>query len=116
MVFAPNADGELAHVMFRDGKRRAVRASDLINGAEIAAMAQSAIERACEREARGGESGVRAADLVAAVGDFLASAARVLTPQNCRNYLDDLPQDVDVVRVDPVERKVAQPYRYINAA
>jgi len=116
MVFAPNAEGELAHVMFRDGKRRAVRASDLINGAEIAAMAQSAIERACEREARGGESGVRAADLVAAVGDFLASAARVLTPQNCRSYLDDLPQDVDVVRVDPVERKVAQPYRYINAA
>jgi hypothetical protein len=28
----------------------------------------------------------------------------------------DLPQDVDVVRVDPVARKVSQPYRYFNAA
>ncbi len=56
------------------------------------------------------------ADVVNAVGDFFGSAARALTPHNCRNYLDDLPQDVDVVRVNPVERKVDRPYRYINAA
>jgi hypothetical protein len=116
MIFSPNGDGELAQIMFRDGKRRAVRASDLINGAEIASIAQSATERACARDARGGESGVRTADVMSAVGDFFGSAARALTPHNCRNYLDDLPQDVDVVRVDPVERKVSQPYRYINAA
>ena len=61
-------------------------------------------------------SGLQTADLVGAVGDFLGSAARALTPHNCRNYLDDLPHDVDVVRVDPVERKVRRPYRYINAA
>jgi hypothetical protein len=29
-----------------------------------------------------------------------------------KRYLRDLPQDVDVVRVDLVERKVQQPYRY----
>ena len=116
MIFAPNGDGELAQIMFRDGKRRAVRATDLINGAEIASIAQSATERACAREARGGEGGVQTADVVGAVGDFFGSAARALTPHNCRNYLDDLPQDVDVVRVDAVERKVSQPYRYINAA
>jgi proteasome-associated ATPase len=116
MIFAPNGDSELAHIMFRDGKRRAVRASDLINGAEIASIAQAATERACARKARGGRRGLQTEDVVDAVGDFLSSAARALTPQNCRNYLDDLPQDVDVVRVDPVERKVAQPYRYINAA
>ena len=116
MIFSPNGDGELAQIMFRDGKRRAVRAGDLISGAEIASIAQAATERACAREAGGGESGLQTADLVGAVGDFLDSAARVLTPRNCRNYLDDLPQDVDVVRVDPAERKVSQPYRYINAA
>jgi proteasome-associated ATPase len=116
MIFSTGTDGELAQVMFRDGKRRAVRAGDLINGAEIASIAQSATERACAREARGGESGVEAGDVVSAVGDFFGSAARALTPQNCRNYLDDLPHDVDVVRVDRVERKVSQPYRYINAA
>ena len=116
MIFSPASDGDLAQIMFRDGKRRAVRASDLINGAEIASIAESASEKACEREARGGEVGVRMEDLVDAVGDFRGSAACALTPHNCRSYLDDLPQDVDVVRVDPVERKVNRPYRYINAA
>jgi proteasome-associated ATPase len=91
MIFSANGEAELAQIMFRDGKRRAVRASDLINGAEIASIAQSATERACAREARGGEGGVRVVDVVAAVGDFF-------------------------VRVEPVERKVSQPYRYINAA
>jgi hypothetical protein len=116
MIFSANGDSEVAQIMFRDGKRRAVRASDLINGAEIASIAQSATERACARDARGGEPGVQMADVVSAVGDFFGSAARALTPHNCRNYLDDLPQDVGVVRVAPVERKVGQPYRYINAA
>ncbi len=116
MIFAANGDSELAQIMFRDGKRRAVRSSDLINGAGIASIAQSATEVACEREAGGGESGVQTADVVGAVSGFFASAARALTPRNCRDYLDDLPQDVDVVRVDPVERKVSRPYRYINAA
>ena len=116
MIFSPNGDSELAQIMFRDGKRRAVRASDLINGAEIASIAQSATERACARESRGGEGGVQTEDVVNAVSDFFGSAARALTPHNCRSYLDDLPQDVDVVRVDPVERKVSRPYRYVNAA
>ena len=116
LIFSPGGESELAQIMFRDGKRRAVRASDLINGSEIASIAQSAAERAGAREARGGESGLRTADVMGAVGDFFQSAALALTPHNCRDYLDDLPQDVDVVRVDPVERKVAQPYRYINAA
>ena len=116
MIFSANSDGELAQVMFRDGKRRAVRAGDLINGAEIASIALAATERACAREARGSDGGIQLADVVGAVSDFFVTASRVLTPHNCRNYLDDLPQDVDVVRVDPVARKVAQPYRYFNAA
>lgn len=115
MIFSANGESELAHIMFRDGKRRVVRASDMISGAEIASIAQSAVEAACDREIQGGESGVRVSDLVGAVSGFFASAARVLTPANCRSYLDDLPQDVDVVRVDPVERKVSRPYRYVNA-
>ncbi|MGA2267801.1 MAG: AAA family ATPase [Bryobacteraceae bacterium] len=115
MIFSPNGDGELAQIMFRDGKRRPVRASELINGAEIASIAQAATERACAREAGGGEGGVQMEDVVSAVGDFFGSAACALTPLNCRNYIDDLPQDVDVVRIDLVERKVSQPYRYVNA-
>lgn len=115
-IFVADGTSDLAHIMFRDGKRRPVRACDLLSGAGIAAIADAAIERACVREARGGDSGVRLPDVLAAVGDYFQSAASALTPHNCNNYLDDLPQDVDVVRVEPVLRKVRQPYRYFNAA
>ena len=114
-IFSANGESELANIVFRDGKRRAVRASDLINGAEIAAMSQSAAERACSRDAQGGRSGLEPEDLLAAVADFFDSSTQMLTPANCRKYLD-LPQDMDVVRVDPMPRKVRDPYRYFNRA
>ena len=116
MIFSASGDSELAQVMFRDGKRRTVWAGDLINGAEIASITLAATERACAREARGAPGGIQLADMADAVSDFLASAGRALTPHNCRNYLDDLPQDVDVVRVDQTVRKVSKPHRYFNAA
>jgi proteasome-associated ATPase len=111
-IFAQTSDTELANVTLRDGKHRLVRAADLISGAQLQSIAQSAVERACVRDAEGGPSGVCAADMSAAVEEFFQSAPRALTPRNARNYLHDLPQDVDVVRVDPVERKVLQPIRY----
>jgi proteasome-associated ATPase len=111
-LFAPSRDTELADLMLRDGKHRLVRAADLVSGAHLASIAQSAIERACIREAEGGPRGLRSADISAAISDFCQSAPRALTPRNARNYLHDLPQDVDVVRIDLVERRVNQPYRY----
>jgi len=113
-IFAANEDSELAHITFRDGKRRVVRAGEMINGAEIAGIAQSAIERACVRELQDGSCGVELHDLLAGVGTFLEKSTRLLTPSNCRNYLEGLPQDVDVVRVEPVQRKVRNPYQYFN--
>jgi proteasome-associated ATPase len=113
-IYAANEDSELAHVTFRDGKRRVVRANEMINGAEIAGIAQSAIERACARAAESEKVGVELHDLLAGVGAFLDKSTRVLTPANCRNYLEDLPQDVDVVRVEPVRRKVSNPHKYFN--
>jgi hypothetical protein len=50
----------------------------------------------------------------AAVSDFFLVAPRALTPRNARNYLRDLPQDIDVVRIDVVQRKVSHPHRYIS--
>jgi proteasome-associated ATPase len=116
LIYTGNGDAEVAEIMFRDGKRRAVHASELINGAEIAAIAQAAIEQACRRSARGGARGVEMKDLRDAVAGFLDSAARALTPANCRSYLDELPQDVDVVRVEPVVRKTGPLHHYVNAA
>jgi proteasome-associated ATPase len=111
-LFAPSRETELADLMLRDGKHRVVRAADLVSGAHLTALAQSAIERACVREAEGGPCGVCPADISAAVVDFCQSAPRALTPRNARNYLYDLPQDVDVVRVDFIGREANQPYRY----
>jgi hypothetical protein len=37
-----------------------------------------------------------------------------LTPNNVHAYLADLPQDVDVVSVEPVVRKVPNARRYLN--
>lgn len=111
-LFAQDNYTELANLTLRDGKRRTVRAADLLSGAQLQSIAQSAAERACVREAEGGPRGITTGDLGASISDFFLSAPRALTPRNARNYLHDLPQDVDVVRVDLVERKVSHPHLY----
>ena len=111
-LFTQNGDTELANLTLRDGKRRLVRAADLVSGAQLEAIAQAAIERACVREAEGGPAGVTPADMSASISDFFLAAPRALTPRNARSYLRDLPQDVDVVRVDLIEHKVSHPHRY----
>ena len=111
-LFAQSSDTELANLTLRDGKHRLVRASDLVSGAQLESIAQAALQRACVREAEGGPAGVTGADMNAAISDFFLAAPRALTPRNARNYLRDLPQDIDVVRVDLVERKVTHPHRY----
>jgi proteasome-associated ATPase len=111
-LFAANAETELANLTLRDGKRRLVRASDLVSGAQLESIAQAAIERACVREVRGGPSGVTAEDVSAAISGFFLGAPRALTPRNARNYIHDLPQDNDVVSVNLVERKVSRQHLY----
>jgi proteasome-associated ATPase len=111
-LYAQTTDTELANLTLRDGKRRLVRAADLVSGAQLESVAQAALERACVREVEGGPSGITAADMAAAVNGFFLSAPRALTPGNARSYLRDLPGDVDVVRVDLVERKVKHPHLY----
>lgn len=113
-IYSPNGDGELASITFRDGKQRAIHARDLINGAEIAKIAQTAIERACLREAESGPGGVMLEDMLSGISDFIETAVQGLTPVNCRSYLDDLPQDVDVVRIDRVQRRVRHPHKYLS--
>ena len=115
-IYAPNGEGELATLTFRDGRRRAVRAPDLVSGAGLAKIASVAAERACLREAEGGTPGVTLEDVLTAVAEEFEAAARTLTPANCRQYIGDLPQDVDVVRVELKECKVARPHLYLNAA
>lgn len=115
-IYAPNGLGDLAAVTLRDGKRRPVTAQDLVSGATIAKLCQAAIERACLREAETGADGLRLPDLLDAIEEEFESATRALTPGNCRRYLDDLPQDVDVVRVEPVARRLRREHRFLRVA
>jgi len=111
-LFAQSTDTELARLTLRDGKQRLVRAADLVSGAQLEFIAQAAIERACVREIEGGPEGLDSSDIDGAVFDFFNTAPRALSPRNARSYLRDLPQDIDVVRIDRIERKVNQPQRY----
>jgi proteasome-associated ATPase len=113
-IYAPNANNELATIQFRDGKRRVLRAADLVSGAIIANVVNVAVERACLREVETNEPGLRVEDVVIALTEEFETAARALTPANCRHHLTGLPQDVDVVSVEPVARKVKQPLRYFR--
>jgi proteasome-associated ATPase len=115
-IYSPNGEGQLATLVFRDGKRQPVGPSDLVNGAVLANVTRRAIERACVREVETGQSGVEMADLVQAIEEEFLAAGRVLTPQNCRQHLPGLPQDMDVVRVEPVVRRVRRPQRYLQEA
>jgi proteasome-associated ATPase len=115
-VYAPNGLGDLAVLTLRDGKRRPVGARSFVSGARIAKICQAAIEQACCREQDEGPGGLRTGDLLRAVDDEFVSAAGALTPRNCHIHLDDLPQDVDVVRVEPVVRRVRAEHRFLRPA
>ncbi len=115
-IYAPNGIGAIAELLFRDGKKRPVLAGDLASGAVLAQVAQDAIEKAAFREAEGGVGGVRSTDVLEAVDDAIHTAAGALSPSNCRSHLDDLPQDLDVVKVEPVVRCARREYRYLRIA
>jgi SpoVK/Ycf46/Vps4 family AAA+-type ATPase len=114
VIFSPNGEGELATLVFRDGTRRTVRQADLVSGAVLANISRQAVERACLREVQTGRSGVNAHDVLDSITEQFEATARGLTPTNCRRYFAWLPQDLDVVSVQPVVRKVRQPHKYMT--
>jgi proteasome-associated ATPase len=115
-LYAPNGEGEVASIMFRDGTRRAIHARDLVSGAMLANIARAATERACLRELNTKEVGIRCSDVLDAIVDGLVNAVAFLTPANCHTHVSGLPQDLAVVRVDPIVRKVRRPHRFVHAA
>jgi hypothetical protein len=55
-------------------------------------------------------------DLVVALTDELRQFAENLTPVNCQQHLNGLPNHLDVVRVEPIRRRAVTAVRYLNAA
>jgi SpoVK/Ycf46/Vps4 family AAA+-type ATPase len=114
--YSPNADNELCILRFRDGKTRTVTARELASGRIFEQVCRAARQVAFLRDVRGGEPGLRVTDMENAISQTMERLTSTLSLRNVHAYLSDLPQDVDVVSVEPTVRKVARPHRYLNAA
>jgi proteasome-associated ATPase len=112
--YSPNAGNELCTLRFRDGKQRVIVARELASGRLFENVCRSARRSAFLREVRGGVAGVQLSDMQDAVSQTLERMRHTLTINNAQAYLHDLPQDVDVVSVEPIVRKVKQPHKYLN--
>ena len=110
-LYSPNADNAIAELRFRDGSARTVSARDILSGRTIEQICVHARRSAFTRDARGGASGVQVADMEEAVAQALERLASTLSIANARALLSDLPQDLDVVAVKPLHRKIAR-HRY----
>lgn len=113
--YSPNADNAICVIRFRDGKERTVAARELVSGRIFEQVCRQACRLACLRDQRGGEPGVRLADIDEAVTVAIQRLRTTLAIENAYSYLPNLPQDVSVVSVQPIVRKVPQPGRYLNA-
>lgn len=113
-LYSSNGESDVARIAFRDGSRRTIKASDIISGANIAKMARDAIFDACLRSVESDDGGVRLDDVLDAVSTELANCARMLTAANCRHHLANLPQDVEVVGIEPVKLQSAPLHRYVE--
>lgn len=115
-LYAPNADNEICRLDLRDGTSRTVLARELMSGRLIEQMALSVREKAFRRHIRGEGQGLCVADAVASVETSLVELSTTLSVHNARSYLDDLPQDIDVVRVTAIRPQPKRRHRYFNAA
>jgi proteasome-associated ATPase len=115
--YSPNAEGgELCRLHFRSGTGRVVSARELMSGRLIEQVCRAMARTAFWRDVNGGTAGIGTADLDTALADTLDRLRTTLTLRNAQAYLDDLPQDNDVVRVEPIVSRVAHPHRYRHAA
>jgi proteasome-associated ATPase len=115
-IYAPNADNEICRLQFRDGTSRTVHARELMSGRLIEQLALAVREKAFRRHLRGEGQGLCVADAIASIETSLAELSTTLSVHNARAYLDDLPQDLDVVRVDAIRPQPERRHRYYNAA
>jgi len=113
-LYAPNAQNELCTLRFRDGKTRTVSARELTSGRIIEQICRDTRRTAFQRHVDGGEPGLQVDDMVEAVSTALQRLSTTLTPHNAHAYLFDLPQDVDVVAVEPMTRPAGRTHRYLN--
>jgi len=113
-LFAQSGESALCVLHFRDGTTRPVAAYELVSGRLIEQLCRAARTRALARHVRGGSKGVRLHDMNTAVSQATERLATTITRANAHHYVADLPEDVDVVRVERPARQVKQINTYLN--
>jgi proteasome ATPase len=116
LFYAPNAPNEIAAIKLRDGATRQVAARELASGRMFEQIGRGARRSAFMREIEGGAPGIGRGDIERAVVEAFAHLRKSLSPRNARTHLADLPQDVDVVAVEPMAPKARRPLRHLNGA
>jgi hypothetical protein len=89
-----------------------VAARELASGRTLKQVCMAAREAAFLRAVSGGDPGVCRADVEKAVLDAMDRLRTTLTPRNVRAHLHDLPQDLDVVSVEPIVSKAKDKATY----
>ena len=104
MLYSPNGDNHIATLQFSDGTKRPITARDgVLTGSEVAKICQHAKVLAALRSIKTGEKGIRREDLLSGMERFYEDTSAKLKPHNVRDYVD-LPDDVQVVKVEPARR------------
>jgi proteasome-associated ATPase len=104
-IYSPRGDyAEVVRVTLRDGRKVGIGAKDLVSGALYENLVRAAAEDAAEREMQTGAIGVTEAELMQSLERQMRGLAQTLTPANVRSYTTRLPQDVDPVGVEVVQR------------
>jgi len=106
MLYAPNGEGfTLGTLVFRDGTRSALTAPQVMSGALIAGSVADAKRLSCLRAIRAQRPGLATADLLAALDRQLRGITERLRPGPTLRQTLDLPEDLDVVKVEVDERR-----------
>ncbi len=113
-IYDPNGDNKICKIMFRDGTERVVAVSEVMSGRLIEQACRAARQRAMLRDVSGGEPGVCMSDMEEAICDVIERLSTTITVHNVKSFLTDLPQDLDVVSVKPIVRKVSRIHRYLS--
>jgi SpoVK/Ycf46/Vps4 family AAA+-type ATPase len=113
-LYAPNGENELCTLRFRDGKTRKIGARELMSGRLIEQICRAARQAAFLRHHRQGIPGLTVSDIEEAVTATIGRLSTTLSRYNVHAYLSDLPQDVDVVAVEPSVRRVPHTRRLMN--
>jgi proteasome-associated ATPase len=116
-LYAPNGGAfSLAVLVFRDGSRRPVTAPDVISGALIAQAVADAKRRSCLRVIRGHPAGVTAQDVLASVEQQIRGIVQRLRPGTGLRQMLELPEDLDVVKVEADPRwQLPGRHEYLHA-